>query len=124
MRKLRLFLLAGAAIALLGSSAMAKVEIKDPKGDDFGPGDYVYPTDAVYTPGSFDLIEFEMDVDGDNVTIEATLDTRLEDPWRMGGGFSVQMLFVFIDNAPGGHTATPPGLNVEFHEDQDRKSVV
>ncbi len=117
MRKLRLFLLAGAAIALLCSSALAaKVEIKDPKGDDFGPGEYIYPTDAVYAPGSFDLIEFEMEVDGDSGQIEATLDTRLEDPWRMGGGFSVQMLFVFVDNAPGGHTETPPGLNVMIDE--------
>jgi len=117
MRKLRLVLLAGAAIALLAGSALAaKVEFKDPKGDDYGPGSYVYPTDAVYSPGSFDLVEFELEVDGENATIECTMDTRLEDPWRMGGGFSVQMLFVFIDNAPGGHTATPPGLNVVIDE--------
>jgi carbohydrate-binding DOMON domain-containing protein len=34
----------------------------------------------------------------------------------MGTGFSVQMVFVFIDNAPGGFTETPPGLNVMIDE--------
>jgi carbohydrate-binding DOMON domain-containing protein len=117
MQKLRLFLLAGAAVALLAGTALAaKVEIEDPKGDDYGPGEYVYPTDAVYAPGSFDLTDFEMEIDGENVTIECEMNSRLEDPWRMGGGFSVQMLFVLIDNQPGGHTTTPPGLNLMVDE--------
>jgi len=40
-------------------------EVADPTGDDKGPGTYTYPTDAVYTPGSFDLVAFEVG-DGDN----------------------------------------------------------
>jgi len=101
---------------LAGSALAGKVEFSDPKGDDFGPGEYIYPTDAVYVPGSFDLTKFKFEVKGDNVEIDCTVGSRLEDPWRMGGGFSVQMIFVFIDNAPGGFTETPPGLNVTIDE--------
>jgi len=115
MHKLQCGLLVMAAVGLLAGSALAsKIEISDPKGDDYGPGSYVYPTDAVYTPGSFDLTDFVFEVDGDNATIECTVGAKLEDPWRMGTGFSVQMIFVFIDNAPGGFTETPPGLNVKI----------
>jgi carbohydrate-binding DOMON domain-containing protein len=35
----------------------------------------------------------------------------------MGGGFSVQMIFVYIDNAEGGFTKGLPGTNHEFLED-------
>ena len=119
MRKLQFGLLVIVAAALLASSALAgtKVTIKDAKGDDFGPGEYVYPTDAVYVPGSFDLIEFELEDKGKNVQLEVKMGTNLEDPWRMGTGFSVQMIFILIDNAPGGFTTTPPGLNIEIAEE-------
>ncbi|MEX0677477.1 MAG: glucodextranase DOMON-like domain-containing protein [Pirellulales bacterium] len=30
------------------------ISFKDPVGDDNGPGSYTYPTDEVYTKGSFD----------------------------------------------------------------------
>ncbi len=93
------------------------VKITDPKGDDFGPGEYVYPTDAVYAAGSFDLTKFVLKDKGEKAEISVTVGSKLEDPWRMGGGFSVQMIFVFIDNAEGGFTTCPPGLNVEFAED-------
>ncbi len=117
MRGLQSGLLVMAAVGLLAGGAMAgKVEISDPKNDDFGPGEYVYPTDAVYTPGSFDLTKFKFEVKGDNAEIDCTMGAKLEDPWRMGGGFSVQMIFVLIDNAPGGFTETPPGLNVAVDE--------
>ncbi|HHS50307.1 MAG TPA: hypothetical protein ENN07_04250 [candidate division Zixibacteria bacterium] len=29
----------------------------DPQGDDYGPGSYTYPTDAVFVEGSFDILE-------------------------------------------------------------------
>ena len=34
---------------------------------------------------------------GKKVDFAVTFNTALEDPWRMGGGFSVQMVFIFID---------------------------
>ena len=42
----------------------------------------------------------------------------------MGVGFSVQMLFVYIDNAEGGHTKGLPGTNHEFLEDQAWDKVI
>jgi len=118
MRKLSLSLLAVALVALLASNVMAgdKVSIKDAKGDDNGPGEYIYPTDAVYGGGSFDITKFEVADKGDKLEFELTMAAKLEDPWRMGGGFSVQMAFILIDNAPGGFTTTPPGLNVMVDE--------
>lgn len=117
MRKTRMLLLVLAALALAsGSAQAAKVVIKDATGDDNGPGNYTYPTDAVYTSGSFDLKEFAIEAKGENADISVDIAGRLDDAWRMGTGFSVQMVFVFIDNAPGGFTEAPAGLNVAFAE--------
>ncbi len=106
------------AIALVAGTALAQeVSFKDPTGDDKGPGNYVYPTDKVYTPGSFDLTEFKMKVTGDKADFSVTIGAKLEDPWGMGGGFAIQMVFIFIDtdNKEGsGFTKSLPGLNVEF----------
>lgn len=109
---------------LFSTAALAgDVAFKDPVGDDKGPGGYVYPTDAVYTPGAFDLVEFKVS-DGNNVGFDVTVNDKLSDPWGMGGGFAVQMVFVFIDNKPGGHTDGIPGLNVAFAEDSAWDKVV
>jgi len=117
LRKHRFILALAAVLLVAGSATAAKIEIEDPVGDDYGPGTYVYPTDAVYTPGSFDIKDFVLETKGDKAEIDVTIAGNLDDPWRMGTGFSVQMVFVFIDNAPGGHTDSPPGLNVKFNPD-------
>ena len=46
-------------LALAGAAQAEGVKFMDPTGDDKGPGGYTYPTDGVYTAGSFDLVEFE-----------------------------------------------------------------
>jgi hypothetical protein len=108
------------AAALLGAPALAadKVSFKDPTGDDNGPGTYKYPTDTVYKKGSFDLTDFTFEKKGSKADITVGLNTTLEDPWKMGQGFSTQMVFVFIDTdgkEGSGSTNAPPGLNVTFH---------
>ncbi len=93
------------------------VSFSDPTGDDNGPGGYTYPTDAVYKAGSFDLTKLEVNTKGDKVEFEVSVGSNLDDPWRMGVGFSVQMVFIFIDTdgkEGGGFTDSPPGLNVAF----------
>jgi carbohydrate-binding DOMON domain-containing protein len=105
--------------ALLAAPALAgdKVSFKDPSGDDNGPGTYKYPTDTVYKRGSFDLTDFTFEKKGNKADITLGFNTTLEDPWKMGSGFSVQMAFVFIDTdgkAGSGNTDTPPGLNAKF----------
>ncbi|QRK09963.1 hypothetical protein JQX13_07630 [Archangium violaceum] len=107
------------AAALLGAPALAgnKVSFKDPSGDDNGPGAYKYPTDPVYKRGSFDLTDFTFNKKGAKADVSLGFNTTLEDPWKTGSGFSVQMAFIFIDTdgKPGsGSTDSLPGLNVKF----------
>ena len=103
----------------------------DPAGDDDGPGTYKYPTDAVYKPGSFDITEFQVNPSGDTVEFKVTVKSRIEDPWDSpawgGNGFSVQMLFIFIDTdhaAGNGVRDSLPGLNLRFAADEAWDKVV
>jgi carbohydrate-binding DOMON domain-containing protein len=108
-------LVAAAAGLLLAASADAqKVSFKDPANDDNGPGTYTYPTDQVYKRGSFDMTGFDVEAKGGKVDFDVTFNTPLDDPWRMGGGFSTQMVFIFIDNKEGGNKTGVPGTNVTF----------
>jgi carbohydrate-binding DOMON domain-containing protein len=104
--------------AVCTTAALAQsVSFKDPVGDDNGPGGYTYPTDTVYKKGSFDLTELEVKQKGDKVDFDVHFNSQLEDPWKMGTGFSVQMVFVFIDTdgkEGSGNTKGLPGLNVQF----------
>lgn len=109
----KLLLTTFALVALLAAMpAMAQVSLDDPTGDDNGPGGYVYPTDAVYTGGSFDLTGFELK----DKSVSVSVNSNLEDPWGMGVGFAVQMAFIFIDTGEGGHSDGLPGTNVKFAE--------
>ena len=109
------------AVLLVAGSALAQtVSFKDPAGDDDGPGGYSYPTDAVYTRGSFDLTGFTLKINGAKAEVSATVNANLADPWSMGGGFATQMIIIFIDKdheAGKGYTKVLPGLNFEFAPD-------
>ncbi|TNF26064.1 MAG: hypothetical protein EP329_21885 [Deltaproteobacteria bacterium] len=114
-------------MVLYGGMALAgtTIEFSDPKGDDDGPGKYTYPTDAVYTPGSFDLTNVELEDAGDKVKVTVTVKAKIEDPWDSkawdGNGFSVQMFVIHIDTdhkAGSGHKDGLPGFNVTFADDQ------
>lgn len=53
------------------------------------------------------------------MTFDVAVKAPLKDPWGLRSGFSVQMVFIFIqtDNRQGkGFVETVPGLNVEFDE--------
>ncbi|HEY6321790.1 MAG TPA: glucodextranase DOMON-like domain-containing protein [Thermoanaerobaculia bacterium] len=87
----------GLALAATTPAAVAqKVSFKDPKDDDNGPGAYTYPTDPVYKPGSFDMTAFTLKAHGDKVDLDVEMAAKLEDPWKTGNGFSVQMVFIFV----------------------------
>ncbi len=117
-RTSQILTLGGLAACLLAGSALAQeVSFKDPTGDDNGPGGYTYPTDTVYKKGSFDLTDFKMKVNGDKAEFSVGVNSSIEDPWKMGGGFSVQMVFIFIDTdgkEGSGFTKGLPGLNIAF----------
>jgi carbohydrate-binding DOMON domain-containing protein len=116
------------ALALLfsTSAAAAPVSFKDPKGDDFGPGTYTYPTNAAYKKGSFDLVEFEVKEKGADLELTFTVAAPIEDPWDSakwptpGNGFSLQMFHVYVDvdGKPGsGEQNALPGMNATFADD-------
>jgi carbohydrate-binding DOMON domain-containing protein len=91
----------GLALALASPAAHAqKVSFKDPKDDDNGPGKYAYPTDPIYKPGSFDMTGFTLKAHGDKVDLDVEMAAKLDDPWKTGSGFSLQMVFVFIQTHP------------------------
>ena len=112
-----------AALLALGAAASA-VEFTDPRSDDKGPGNYTYPTDGVYKPGSFDLTKVAITKQGSNVEFAVDVNSTLEDPWGMGTGFSVQMIFIFIKNGQGGYADAPPGLNLGFAPGSEWNKVV
>ncbi len=118
MRRLGVSALVLVCCSLLAAVAGAgEVVFTDPTGDDNGPGSYTYPTDAVYTPGSFDLTELKVEGKGDKVDFDVTVNAKLEDPWSMKVGFATQMVFVFIDTdhkEGSGFTKGLPGLNIAF----------
>lgn len=114
-----------ASILLLCSTAVLaadpnRVDFRDPKGDDVGPGLYTYPTDAAYTKGSFDLLAVRAFAEGDDVVFELEVAAKLEDPWRTGAGFALQHAVVFLDldgDATNGQLEGLPGQNVAFAKD-------
>lgn len=117
---------AAVVAALVGSSTLAQEFVyKDAVGDDKGPGSYTYPTDRVYLPGSFDITQFRAKASGGKVDLEVGVNANLEDPWRMGVGFAVQMVFIFVQTKPaGGHTEGLPGLNIQFAPDSAWNKVI
>lgn len=113
-----------ASLLALGTSTAQAVVFDDPKGDDKGPGNYIYPTDSVYKPGSFDITKVAITRKGDQAEFAVDVNSSLEDPWGMGVGFSVQMIFIFVKNAPDGHADGLPGLNVKFAPGHEWNKVV
>lgn len=113
-----------AALLAFGAGAAHAVDFTDAKGDDKGPGNYVYPTDGVYKAGSFDITKVSAVKSGANVDFSVEVAANLEDPWGMGGGFATQMVFIFIKTGAGGYTEAPPGLNVQFAPGSEWNKVV
>jgi carbohydrate-binding DOMON domain-containing protein len=127
-----------ASLALSGSASGEKrpssredVVLVDPRGDDDGPGTYTYPTDPVYTKGSFDILEFRVRPRANVVEFAVTVNATIEDPWKSpswdGNGFSVQMIFVHIDmdhESGSGITRGIPGTNGRFTPEEAWDKVI
>jgi len=116
-----------------GVALAQSVSFKDPTGDDDGPGTYVYPTDAVYAPGSFDLTGFSVEVKGSDAVFTVEFRTRIGDPWDSkswsppGNGFSLQFVQVYIDQdhkSGSGFRDALPGINARFRPESAWEKVV
>lgn len=92
-------------------------EAEDPKGDDFGPGCYTYPTNPAFAPfhGLFDVTRFRALCDDANVYFETSL-AEISNPWNSQEGFSHALIDIYIDTMPGeGRSGTlREGANVSF----------
>ena len=81
----------------------------DPVGDDHGPGTYTYPTNKVFAQkGIFDLIKYTVYDAGKDWQLAFDF-TALPNPWNGPQGFSLPIILLFMDVAPGGKTALPKG---------------
>lgn len=109
------------------------VTFTDPKGDDFGPGSYKYPTKTEYKKGSFDLTEIEVKDKGSDLEITIGVNAAIEDPWESakwptpGNGFSLQTFQIYVDidgKAGSGEQAALPGMNATFADDSRWEKVI
>jgi hypothetical protein len=87
------------------------LSIEDPSGDDHGPGTYTYPTDAVFLPGVFDLLRFEVAEAADSLVFTFAFRGPLENPWKSGVGLSLPTIDVYIDE--DGKVGTGAGALLE-----------
>jgi hypothetical protein len=83
------------------------LDVTDPVGDDNGPGNYAYPTDAAFHPGAFDITEFKVILSPDNSTVTFKLQTRDLSP-TFGSPLGAQLVDVYVHNpkAPLADTST------------------
>lgn len=110
-----------------GGAKDSHVVLLDPVGDDNGPGNYTYPTDPVYVPGSFDITKVDVEDAGDNVIFKVSVNAPISNPWGMASGFSVQMVEIYVDTdhkAGSGFTKTMAGIDVLFGADEGWEKCV
>lgn len=109
------------------------VSFADPKGDDFGPGTYKYPTKTDYKKGSFDLTDIEVKDKGSDLEITIGVNASIEDPWESakwptpGNGYSLQTFQIYVDTdgkAGSGEANTLPGMNGTFADDSRWEKVI
>jgi carbohydrate-binding DOMON domain-containing protein len=101
------------------SDVSVVLSVEDPTGDDHGPGSYTYPTDAVFLPGSYDLTNFEIGIEGEDVVVTFDVAAPVQNPWGSPRGLSVQTFDLYIDSDPGRGTGSRtllPGRNAALPE--------
>ena len=124
MKKAVVLLLAF-AVALPAFAGKAIFSLSDPRGDDHGDGNLVYPLNEELDPGDLDLISLKAEAEGDGTLFEATFAKPVRVPGReviddLGTsldtvarfGFYTMNLDIYIDTdrVPGsGAVATLPG---------------
>ena len=92
----------------------------DPEGDDYGPGTYTYPTNAVFEPGVFDLTAFEVYETENDVIFHVQFKGPIDNVWGSPIGLSVQTIDIYIDTdgiAGSGSTEALAGRRVRIADD-------
>ena len=57
------------------------LQVKDPIGDDYGPGTYIYPEDAVFKESVFDANSFYVGYDAEKLVLKFGFVGAVENPW-------------------------------------------
>jgi carbohydrate-binding DOMON domain-containing protein len=90
------------------------LQVDDPVGDDYGPGTYTYPEDAVFEESVYDATTFEVGYDQENLVLTFGFGAEIENPWGSPIGLSLQTMDVYIDKDPSegsGARLLLPGRN-------------
>lgn len=90
------------------------LEVSDPVGDDTGPGTYTYPLDPVFKPGNFDIANFQVGTDEQNIVFRFTMMGPVDNAWDSPNGVSLQTFDIYIDqdDSDSGGRAFLPGRNL------------
>jgi len=107
----------GAMIVPDISDVATAFEAVDPEGDDHGPGSYTYPTDPLFTSGSYDLTGFAVGESGDDLVFSFDVLAPVLNPWDSPNGLSIQTFDVYVDTDPGtanGAGRLLPGRNASW----------
>jgi len=99
------------------SDVATAFEATDPEGDDHGPGGYTYPTDPLFTPGSYDLTGFTVGESGDDLVFTFDVLAPVLNPWDSPNGLSIQTFDVYVDTDPettNGARQFLPGRNASW----------
>jgi Membrane-anchored protein predicted to be involved in regulation of amylopullulanase len=89
----------------------------DPTGDDHGPGTYTYPLNAVFKPGVFDMLSFEVLEVQDDIVFQVRIAGDITNPWNSPVGVSLQTIDIYIDTdhkTGSGKTEALGGRHVTF----------
>ena len=83
------------------------LDVVDSTGDDNGPGNYAYPTDADFHPGAFDIQQFKVILSSDASTVTFKLQVRDLSP-TFGSPLGAQLVDVYVHDpsASPGDTTT------------------
>jgi carbohydrate-binding DOMON domain-containing protein len=94
------------------------IEVSDPAGDDYGPGTYTYPSDGVFTDGSYDAQTFQVGFDDENIVFRFLMGGPVENVWGSPNGLSIQTFDVYIDQDGDGQggVALLPGRNLSLSD--------
>ena len=101
------------------SNTTVLLEINDPANDDHGPGTYSYPTDNSFKDGLYDILNFQVGEDDENIVFKFTMRGPVDNPWGSPSGLSVQTFDIYIDqdgNEKGGKEFLP-GRNISLQEE-------
>ncbi len=91
--------------------------VVDPENDDHGPGSYQYPGDSVFKAGAFDIVEFAVAEDDNNLIFRFTFGGPLDNSWGAPNGMGIHTLDVYIDAVEGGERKLLPGRNAAVPEE-------